>query len=140
MLVGHRIAVLVTLYAGKILEPLWGSREFFRFVIIVDVAVGVATFVSGIVLYVLTRDMPFLFSGTHGYAGLIGAYLVAAKQLLPGQQTTLFFVLNVKTKDLPSMYVLVYLSFFLLFHSQVLSDLRAAASSQRLLSTHGYGP
>jgi hypothetical protein len=131
MRVGRSIAVLVTLCVGKTLEPMWGSREFFRFVIIVDVAVGVATFLSGVILYASTQHAPFLFSGTHGYAGLIGAYLVAAKQLLPEQQSKLFLVINVNTKDLPSFYVLAYLSFFLLFHSEVLRP-RAAASSSRL--------
>ena len=114
--VGVGVAVAVTLLVGKQLEPLWGSREMLRFILVVVLSTSAATFLTCIFLYAFSQHLAFLYDPVHGYCGLTGAYLVAVKQLLPEQQSKLCGVLKAKTKDLAGLYFVCYVAFFVLFN------------------------
>lgn len=113
---GVVVACAVTLLVGKQLEPLWGSKEMLRFILVVTLSTSGATFFTCIFLYASSQKLSFIYDPIHGYCGLTGAYLVAVKQLLPEQQTKLLGVFKAKTKDLAGLYVVAYLMFFLLFN------------------------
>lgn len=113
---GAAVAIGVTLLVGKQLEPLWGSKEMLRFILVVTVSTSCATFFTCIFLYASSQNLAFIYDPVHGYCGLTGAYLVAVKQLLPEQQTKLCGVVKAKTKDLAGIYFVAYLMFFVLFN------------------------
>jgi len=107
----------ITLLVGKQLEPLWGSKELLRFILVIAVGGATATFLASVLLYAATAGYMYenlLNTPINGHCGLTGAYLVAVKQLLPQQQNQLCGGVTVKSKDLPSLYVLLYTTFFLL--------------------------
>jgi membrane associated rhomboid family serine protease len=114
--IGVVVACGVTLLVGKQLEPLWGSKEMLRFILVVTVSTSAATFFTCIFLYASSQQLHFIYDPIHGYCGLTGAYLVAVKQLLPEQQTKLCGVLKAKTKDLAGLYVVAYMMFFVIFN------------------------
>jgi hypothetical protein len=51
---------LAVLFIGKTLEPIWGSKEFLKFIVLVNLFTGASTFASMIFLYFCTRNEDFL--------------------------------------------------------------------------------
>jgi membrane associated rhomboid family serine protease len=114
---GAATACGVTLLMGKQLEPLWGSRELIRFILVVSITGGLATFFTSIFLFAVSAGYmyeQFLDTPIFGYAGMIGGYLIAVKQLLPEQQNTVCGAVKVKSRDLAPIYVVLYTTFYLL--------------------------
>ncbi|XP_063282697.1 transmembrane protein 115 [Pelobates fuscus] len=73
--------LLLTLGAGRRLEPLWGAPELLLFYGVVSVAVGILSALWYLLTYAATSDLHFLFSAhIHGFPGFAGAVLVAHKQ------------------------------------------------------------
>ena len=77
------VACLATL--SRVLEPLWGTAEFMRFVLATAASVGCATFASLFVLYIVTQDIFYLNATVSGFHGVVAALLVAARQLMPNE-------------------------------------------------------
>lgn len=55
------VSIFTLLVVGRYLEPLWGSKEFFRFIIFVNFFTSTITFVLAIFLYIITRAENFLW-------------------------------------------------------------------------------
>ncbi|XP_075039940.1 transmembrane protein 115 [Mixophyes fleayi] len=73
--------LLLTLGAGRRLEPLWGAPELLLFYGVVSLSVGVLSSLFYLVAYAATSDLHFLFSANiHGFPAFAGAVLVAHKQ------------------------------------------------------------
>lgn len=53
-------SVLALLLAGKHLEPFWGSREFIKFIVFVNLFTCASTFALAIFLYFTTRRGDYL--------------------------------------------------------------------------------
>lgn len=49
------ISTIGLLFLGKLLEPIWGSREFLKFIFIVNFLTSVFVFITAISLYYVTR-------------------------------------------------------------------------------------
>ena len=54
------INVLCLLLLGKVLEPVWGSKELLKFIVTVNACTAVCTFVVMIVLYYSSLSDKFL--------------------------------------------------------------------------------
>lgn len=54
------VSVVTILYFGSILQPIWGAREFAKFIIIVNLLAAIGTFIIAIVLYYATTNEKFL--------------------------------------------------------------------------------
>ncbi|XP_069592214.1 transmembrane protein 115 [Ranitomeya imitator] len=77
------VNLLLTLGAGRRLEPLWGAPELLLFYGVVSVSVGVLSSLFFLVAYAATSDLHFLFSArVHGFPAFAGAVLVAHKQTI----------------------------------------------------------
>ncbi|XP_056381106.1 transmembrane protein 115 [Hyla sarda] len=75
--------LLLTLGAGRRLEPLWGAPELLLFYGVVSLSVGVLSSLFFLVAYATTSDLHFLFSAqVHGFPAFAGAVLVAHKQTI----------------------------------------------------------
>lgn len=54
------ISTVGLLLFGKWLEPLWGSKEFLKFIIVVNLLTSICVFVTAIALYYITRQESYL--------------------------------------------------------------------------------
>lgn len=104
---GLVLSIIGLLFSGKLLEPIWGSREFFKFIIVVNIFTSISVFVTTIFLYYITRMESFLYTPLYGFHGVLSGFLVGVKQIMPDQEMTLFYVLKLRAQWLPSLLVLV---------------------------------
>ncbi|KAJ9545479.1 hypothetical protein OSB04_025186 [Centaurea solstitialis] len=99
------------LFIGKLLEPIWGTREFLKFIFIVNFLTSVCVFITTISLYYVTMQENYLYVPLSGFSGVLSGLLVGVKQIIPDQEVS---PLKIKVKWLPSIMLLlaIALSFF----------------------------
>ncbi|XP_075502795.1 rhomboid-like protein 19 isoform X1 [Primulina tabacum] len=105
------ISTIGLLFLGKLLEPIWGSREFLKFIFAVNFLTSVCVFITAISLYYITREESYLYVPISGFQGVLSGLLVGIKQITPDQELSW---LKLKAKWLPSLALLVavVVSFF----------------------------
>ncbi|KAG2647229.1 rhomboid-like protein 19 [Panicum virgatum] len=110
---GVIVSTIGLLLFGKLLEPLWGSKELSKFIFIVNFSTSACVFITAIVLYYITQQEIYLYTPLSGFYGVLSGLLVGIKQLLPDQELNLF-VLKIKAKWIPSLVALIsiFVSFF----------------------------
>lgn len=54
------ISTIGLLFIGKLLEPIWGSREFLKFIFVVNFLTSACVFVTAISLYYITTQETYL--------------------------------------------------------------------------------
>ncbi|CAN6471346.1 unnamed protein product [Victoria cruziana] len=115
-IVGLIISIVGLLFVGKLLEPIWGPREFLKFILVVNILTSICLFITMIALYYTTTQESFLYHPVSGFQGILSGFLVGVKQIMPDQELPLF-LLKIKAKWLPSLLVLVSIvvSFFVEF-------------------------
>lgn len=108
---GVVISVLGLLSMGKLLEPIWGSKEFLKFIFVVNFLTSICIFITAIALYYITVQEIYLYMPLSGFHGVLSGFLVGVKQIVPDQELPL---LRIKTKWLPSLVILlsIAISFF----------------------------
>ncbi|KAL6648118.1 hypothetical protein ACP70R_012342 [Stipagrostis hirtigluma subsp. patula] len=110
---GVIVSIVGLLLLGKLLEPLWGSKELLKFIFIVNLSTSVCVFITAIVLYYVTQEESYLYTPLSGFYGVLSGLLVGIKQILPDLELNLF-LLKIKAKWIPSIVALisVAISFF----------------------------
>nr|CAD1840912.1 unnamed protein product [Ananas comosus var. bracteatus] len=100
---------LMSPFLWKFLEPLWGAKEFVKFIFVVNLLTSVAVFVTAIALYYITTEERYLYTPLSGFYGVLAGFLVGIKQIMPDQE-----LLKIKAKWVPSLVILfaVAISFF----------------------------
>lgn len=108
---GVVISTIALLFMGKVLEPIWGSKELVKFVFIVNLLTSVCVFITAITLYYITRQETYLYMPLSGFHGVLSGFLVGIKQIMPDQELPF---LKIKAKWLPSIVLLlsIAISFF----------------------------
>ncbi|OMO81209.1 hypothetical protein COLO4_23705 [Corchorus olitorius] len=108
---GVVVSTLGLLFMGKLLEPIWGSKEFLKFIFIINILTSVCVFITAIALYYITRLETYLYMPLSGFHGVLAGFLVGIKQIVPDQELSL---LKIKAKWLPSLMLLfsIAISFF----------------------------
>ncbi|KAI4346347.1 hypothetical protein L6164_007250 [Bauhinia variegata] len=101
---GVVVSTIGLLFIGKLLEPIWGSKEFLKFIFVVNFLISVCNFVTAIALYYITRRETYLYMPLSGFHGVISGFLVGIKQIIPDQELPL---LKIKVKWLPSITLLL---------------------------------
>ncbi|KAM3383748.1 hypothetical protein ACQJBY_008428 [Aegilops geniculata] len=111
---GVIISIIGLLLFGKLLEPLWGTKELSKFVFIVNFSTSMCVFVTAIAVYYVTQQESYLYTPLSGFYGVLSGLLVGIKQLMPEMELNLF-VLKIKGKWIPSLVALisVVVSFFM---------------------------
>lgn len=97
-------STLGLLFMGKLLEPIWGSKEFLKFVFVVNFLTSLCVFVTAIALYYITRQENYLYMPLSGFHGVLAGFLVGIKQIIPDQELS---ILRLKAKWLPSIMLAV---------------------------------
>ncbi|CAH9068237.1 unnamed protein product [Cuscuta epithymum] len=110
-LYGVIVSIIGLLFMGKLLEPIWGSKEFMKFIFIVNFLTAVCVFITAISLYYITRLESYLYLPISGFQGVLYGFLVGIKQIMPNEEVSF---LKLKAKWLPSLALLVCIaiSFF----------------------------
>ncbi|CAA6662430.1 unnamed protein product [Spirodela intermedia] len=116
------ISTLGLLFIGKLLEPIWGPKEFMKFILVVNFLTSVCVFVTAIALYYITRQESYLYVPVSGFHGVVSGFLVGIKQIMPDQEVGLISVLRINAKWLPSLLVLLSIAVSL-FTEEALSYL-----------------
>ncbi|XWS75133.1 hypothetical protein CRYUN_Cryun01aG0059200 [Craigia yunnanensis] len=108
---GVVVSTLGLLFMGKLLEPIWGSKEFLKFIFVINFLTSVCVFITAIALYYITRQENYLYIPLSGFHGVLAGFLVGIKQIVPDQELSL---LKIKAKWMPSLMLLLSLaiSFF----------------------------
>ncbi|WOL08082.1 hypothetical protein Cni_G16834 [Canna indica] len=101
-IIGVTISTVGLLLLGKLLEPLWGSKEFLKFIMLVNVLTSICVFVTAIALYYITRQERYLYTPFSGFHGVLSGFLVGIKQILPDQE-----LLKIKAKWMPTLVALI---------------------------------
>ncbi|KAL9227957.1 hypothetical protein vseg_003587 [Gypsophila vaccaria] len=111
---GVVVSILGLLFIGKQLEPIWGSKEFLKFIFVVNFLTSVFVFITAIALYYATRLELYLYMPMSGFQGVLAGFLVGIKQIVPNQELSLFGVARLKAKWLPSIMIVISIiaSFF----------------------------
>ncbi|XP_057799097.1 rhomboid-like protein 19 isoform X2 [Salvia miltiorrhiza] len=86
------------------LEPIWGSREFLKFIFVVDLLTSFCIFTAAISMYYFTREEIYLYKPISGFQGILSGLLVGIKQIIPDQELSF---LKIKAKWLPTLVILV---------------------------------
>ncbi|KAK8542197.1 hypothetical protein V6N12_014800 [Hibiscus sabdariffa] len=109
--VGVVVSTLGLLFLGKLLEPIWGSKEFLKFIFVINFLTCFCVFITAIALYYITRQENYLYMPLSGFHGVLAGFLVGIKQIVPDQELS---PLKIKAKWLPSLMVLfsIAMSFF----------------------------
>jgi hypothetical protein len=55
------VSIIGLLLFGKLLEPLWGSKELSKFIFIVNLSTSACVFMTAIVLYYITQQEIYLY-------------------------------------------------------------------------------
>ncbi|XP_065872704.1 rhomboid-like protein 19 [Euphorbia lathyris] len=108
---GVVVSTFCLLVMGKLLEPVWGSKEFLKFIFIVNFLTSLCVFVTAIALYYITTQENYLYMPISGFQGVLAGFLVGIKQIIPDQELS---VLRIKAKWFPSITLLLAIaaSFF----------------------------
>ena len=105
---GLAVDAVGVMYLGRLLEPIWGTREFVNFVVVVQTCVGVAAFVTMYILYVATASQFYLFAKFSGFSRRTRRAMVALRQQLPEERVPLpaplGALLKMRNKHLPGAY------------------------------------
>ncbi|XP_071690978.1 rhomboid-like protein 19 [Rutidosis leptorrhynchoides] len=108
---GVVISTISLLFIGKLLEPVWGRREFLKFIFVVNFVTNVCVFVSAIFVYYMTLEEVYIYTPLSGFGGALSGLLVGVKQLIPDHELSPF---KIKAKWAPSIMLLlsIVMSFF----------------------------
>ena len=69
---------------GKMLEPLWGQMEMFKFFALSNFGVSILTTMYYLLYYMVTKNPYILFDvHIHGLAGYVAGISVAVRQIMP---------------------------------------------------------
>ncbi|KAF6261762.1 eukaryotic integral membrane protein-domain-containing protein [Scenedesmus sp. NREL 46B-D3] len=97
------------LLLARVIEPVYGSTEFLKLILVVDFATSTATFCIAYIIFLSAPDERkgrTLYSEFSGFHGILAALLVAVKQIMPDQEVILAGFLRLKAVHFPSVYVL----------------------------------
>jgi len=91
--------------AGGVFEPLWGTIEYGKFLVVVTAGTTLGSGMWYILIYAMTADPLYLFMDFGGFWGVLGGYLVAFKQAFPQRRLPFFGLAIVESRHGPLLYV-----------------------------------
>ncbi|PNH02462.1 Transmembrane protein 115 [Tetrabaena socialis] len=101
------LEVVAVLMLTRLVEPVYGSKEFLKFLFAVDLSVNVCVLVGVYIYFAVGRDTgDILYTKFTGFHGILAGIVVAVKQVMPEHEAKLFGFLKLTFKFLPIGYVL----------------------------------
>ncbi|KXZ48357.1 hypothetical protein GPECTOR_28g764 [Gonium pectorale] len=100
------VEVLAVLLLTRLVEPVYGSKEFLKFLFVVDVGVNICVLCCVYILFALGKDTgDILYLKFTGFHGMLAGLVVAVKQVMPEHEARLFGVVKITFKYLPLMFL-----------------------------------
>eukprot|EP00878_Enallax_costatus_P029224 GHUV01031669.1.p1 GENE.GHUV01031669.1~~GHUV01031669.1.p1 ORF type:complete len:308 (+),score=60.09 GHUV01031669.1:444-1367(+) len=102
--------IISLLLLAPIIEPVYGSTEFLKLILIVDVAMCFGTFMLAYLIFITApwdKKGRTLYSEFDGFHGILAGLLVAVKQIMPEHEVILAGLVKLKARYFPSVYVLL---------------------------------
>ncbi|GAX76137.1 hypothetical protein CEUSTIGMA_g3580.t1 [Chlamydomonas eustigma] len=99
--------LLALILLARLVEPVYGSKEFLKFIFIVDLATCLSVFMSVYITYAATKYGDLLYIKFHGFHGIAAGLLVAVKQVMQDQEMTLFGSFKFSIRYLPTVVILI---------------------------------
>ncbi|KAK9797058.1 hypothetical protein WJX73_010621 [Symbiochloris irregularis] len=103
------VSVAGTLLLARIIEPVWGSKEFLVFICVVNAGAGMATLALLYVLYALNHSSEhsgdLLYKEVAGFQGVCAGCLVAVKQIMPDNEVLILGFIRFRAKLLPAIFL-----------------------------------
>ncbi|TPX35693.1 hypothetical protein SmJEL517_g02011 [Synchytrium microbalum] len=100
---------------SRYMEHAWGMREFLKFVAIVNVSAYFGAWVMALIEYAGTLEPAYFFeTQVCGLGGILCAFVVAYKQMVPEHTITFMQFFSFRVKHLPSVVILGHLIMCLL--------------------------
>lgn len=96
---------LLILVCGAFFEPIWGPKEMFKFVAIVNTTSGIMTFFLVLLLFFLTGSERLLYFPFFGPNAILAGYIVAMKQFSP--EIVPFLGSTIRTKHFPFIFLVI---------------------------------
>ncbi|KAL6765988.1 eukaryotic integral membrane protein-domain-containing protein [Haematococcus lacustris] len=100
------VNVVALLILARLVEPVYGSKEFLKFLFIVNLVTCCTIFVAVYIAFAISALDKLLFTEFSGFHGLNAAMLVAVKQIMPHHELKLFGIVRAHVKYLPSLVML----------------------------------
>ncbi|KAG6553656.1 hypothetical protein Mapa_004570 [Marchantia paleacea] len=112
--IGLIFSVTGVFYYRRLLKPIWGSKEFVKFIAFTSFFTTICIFVISIFLYYVTGHENLLYTPIAGFHGVLVGFQVAMKHIFPDYEINTRQVIKMHAKWLPSFLVLIVLvvSFF----------------------------
>mmetsp|Transcript_21757 Transcript_21757/g.37101 ORF Transcript_21757/g.37101 Transcript_21757/m.37101 type:complete len:322 (+) Transcript_21757:16-981(+) len=101
------INVIGLLILARLVEPVYGSKEFLKYLFLVNLMVCTSVFVSIYVAYAITTSGDLLYHQFTGFHGILAALLVAVKQIMPTHEVKLFGAVKLSVKTLPTLMLVI---------------------------------
>ncbi|EIE19425.1 DUF1751-domain-containing protein [Coccomyxa subellipsoidea C-169] len=103
-------SVVSCLALARLIEPVWGSSEFLKFLAATNAATGAATLFLLYIFFALTqyseKSGDLLYKEVSGFEGVVAGCLVAIKQIMPDNEIMLLTgVIRFRVKHLPSLFL-----------------------------------
>eukprot|EP01095_Lingulamoeba_sp_RSL-Kostka_P004937 TRINITY_DN1619_c0_g1_i1.p1 TRINITY_DN1619_c0_g1~~TRINITY_DN1619_c0_g1_i1.p1 ORF type:complete len:341 (-),score=51.09 TRINITY_DN1619_c0_g1_i1:7-1029(-) len=94
--------VMSIIILGKILEPIWGSKEYLQYIFIITFVSGIMTYITSVFFFMITLNETIMYSYFWcGFSGIISALTVAIKQIYPKKEIKLLFIIPFQCNYLP---------------------------------------
>ncbi|KAK5583253.1 hypothetical protein RB653_004844 [Dictyostelium firmibasis] len=104
--------IISVLFIGKYLEPIWGSKVFIKFILVVIFFPTLCAFFFFVFYFFFFGNVINLMkANVSGFSGVIAALSVALKQIATEQELD-FILLKIKAKWIPSILVLFRIVLF----------------------------
>ncbi|XP_010253229.1 PREDICTED: rhomboid-like protein 19 [Nelumbo nucifera] len=103
---GLIVSIFGLLLCGKLLEPLWTSREVLKFVVFVNTFTLFGVYATAVTSYYITGRERFLYTKLSGFHGVLAGFLVGVKQAMPDQEFSLYGISQIRTQWMPSLLLL----------------------------------
>ena len=121
-------AAAVSLWASSELEPLWGTREMIRFLLIVTTACSFCLFLITLFMYMGgVEGLFYMYFG--GALGTVSALFVAVKQGNP--DSNIIPQVPLRIKWIPVLFVTISLLWELVFPTHIPTDAEIGGAPQR---------
>jgi membrane associated rhomboid family serine protease len=99
--------LLALILLARLVEPVYGSKEFLKFIFVVDFTTCLSVFVCVYITYAATAYGDLLYIKFHGFHGIAAGLLVAVKQVMQDQDVTIFGSLKFSIRYLPMVVILI---------------------------------
>jgi membrane associated rhomboid family serine protease len=92
------IEVVALILLARLVEPVYGSLEFLKFLFIVDLVTCCCVFIGVYITYASTAWATLLYTEFYGFHGILAGLLVALKQVMQDQDVMLFGAVKISIK------------------------------------------